>query len=103
MIDAARKIYASGGVGALYRGFWVSSVSPIYFLSVKLYILHLFISVYRPLQPQIVSGIFYISTYEGVRHVLGLRDFNLQIKVCAYFKYVFLKTDDVIRMLYLHF
>uniref|UniRef100_A0A6P4F3M8 Solute carrier family 25 member 44 n=1 Tax=Drosophila rhopaloa TaxID=1041015 RepID=A0A6P4F3M8_DRORH len=46
MVDCAMKIYKSEGVPGLYRGFWISSV-------------------------QIVSGVFYISTYEGVRHVLN--------------------------------
>ncbi|XP_053946013.1 solute carrier family 25 member 44 [Anastrepha ludens] len=46
MIDCAIKIYRSEGVPGLYRGFWISSV-------------------------QIVSGVFYISTYEGVRHLLN--------------------------------
>lgn len=46
LIDAAGKIYRSEGVSGLYRGFWVSSV-------------------------QIVSGVLYIATYEGVRHVLS--------------------------------
>lgn len=45
MFDAAYKIYKAEGVPGLYRGFWISSV-------------------------QIVSGVFYISTYEGVRHIL---------------------------------
>ncbi|KAG8248473.1 hypothetical protein J6590_039653 [Homalodisca vitripennis] len=45
MIDAACKIYQSEGASGLYRGFWVSSV-------------------------QIVSGVMYIATYEGVRHIL---------------------------------
>lgn len=45
MIDAARQIYKSEGASGLYRGFWVSSV-------------------------QIVSGVMYIATYEGVRHIL---------------------------------
>ncbi|CAK9824695.1 Solute carrier family 25 member 44 [Anthophora retusa] len=46
MIDAYKKIYQVEGVAGLYRGFWISSI-------------------------QIVSGVFYISTYEGVRHLLG--------------------------------
>lgn len=46
MVDACRKIYEAEGVAGLYRGFWISSV-------------------------QIVSGVFYVSTYEGVRHMLG--------------------------------
>lgn len=46
MIDAVKKIYKVEGVPGLYRGFWISSV-------------------------QIVSGVFYVSTYEGVRHILG--------------------------------
>lgn len=45
MFDAAGKIYTAEGVPGLYRGFWISSF-------------------------QIVSGFFYISTYEGVRHML---------------------------------
>lgn len=45
MFDAAYKIYRSEGVRGLYKGFWISSV-------------------------QIFSGVFYISTYEGVRHLL---------------------------------
>uniref|UniRef100_A0A1B0CHC3 Putative carrier protein n=1 Tax=Lutzomyia longipalpis TaxID=7200 RepID=A0A1B0CHC3_LUTLO len=46
MLDAGTKIYKSDGVSGLYRGFWISSV-------------------------QLISGVFYISTYESVRHVLG--------------------------------
>lgn len=46
MFDCAYKIYRSEGIPGLYRGFWISSV-------------------------QIVSGVFYISTYEGVRHLLN--------------------------------
>lgn len=46
MVDACRKIYQFEGAAGLYRGFWISSV-------------------------QIVSGVFYVSTYEGVRHILG--------------------------------
>lgn len=45
MFDAAFKIYKSEGARGLYKGFWISSV-------------------------QIFSGVFYISTYEGVRHLL---------------------------------
>ncbi|XP_056632063.1 solute carrier family 25 member 44 [Diorhabda carinulata] len=45
IFDAYGKIYRYEGFSGLYRGFWVSSV-------------------------QIVSGVFYISTYEGVRHIL---------------------------------
>jgi len=46
MIDACRKIYQTEGIPGLYRGFWISSI-------------------------QIVSGVFYVSTYEGVRHLLS--------------------------------
>ncbi|XP_014232620.1 solute carrier family 25 member 44 [Trichogramma pretiosum] len=46
MIDAYRKIYKLEGFSGLYRGFWISSI-------------------------QIVSGVFYVSTYEGVRHLLN--------------------------------
>lgn len=45
MVDCGIKIYKAEGIRGLYRGFWISSV-------------------------QIVSGVFYISTYEGVRHIL---------------------------------
>ncbi|CAG9853829.1 unnamed protein product [Phyllotreta striolata] len=47
MFDAYAKIYKYEGFKGLYRGFWVSSV-------------------------QIVSGVFYISTYESIRH--GMQD-----------------------------
>jgi len=46
MVDAACKIYKKEGFRGLYHGFWVSSI-------------------------QVMSGVFYISTYEGVRHLLG--------------------------------
>lgn len=46
MIDCGVKIFKNEGMPGLYRGFWISSF-------------------------QIVSGVFYISTYEGVRHILG--------------------------------
>lgn len=45
MLDCGSKIYRNEGVPGLYRGFWISSF-------------------------QIISGVFYISTYEGVRHLL---------------------------------
>jgi hypothetical protein len=51
--DALRKIYSQEGGRGFYRGFWVNSF-------------------------QVFSGIFYISTYEGVRHLmvtqLGVHD-----------------------------
>ncbi|CAK1553164.1 unnamed protein product [Leptosia nina] len=53
--DAISKIYRNEGVTGLYRGFWMSSF-------------------------QIISGVFYISTYEGVRHELGLHDVNPRLK-----------------------
>ncbi|XP_075222121.1 solute carrier family 25 member 44 isoform X2 [Lycorma delicatula] len=46
LLDAGKKIYKSEGFGGLYRGFWVSSI-------------------------QIVSGVMYIATYEGSRHILS--------------------------------
>ncbi|KAF5293084.1 hypothetical protein FQA39_LY13694 [Lamprigera yunnana] len=55
MIDAYMKIYSREGVGGLYKGFWVSSV-------------------------QIVSGVFYISAYEGVRYSLAQRDFDSRLR-----------------------
>lgn len=45
LFDAAFKIYKTEGPRGLYKGFWISSV-------------------------QIFSGVFYISTYEGVRHLM---------------------------------
>ena len=44
-IDAFRKIFKNEGFGGLYKGFWVSAF-------------------------QIVSGVFYITTYENVRTFL---------------------------------
>lgn len=55
MLDAGNKIYRAEGAAGLYRGFWISSV-------------------------QIFSGVFYISTYEGVRHVLGQYGAGAQTK-----------------------
>ncbi|XP_031626007.1 solute carrier family 25 member 44 [Contarinia nasturtii] len=49
LIDAACKIYQREGPRGLYKGFWISSM-------------------------QIFSGVFYISTYEGVRHLLSKYD-----------------------------
>ena len=54
MIDAYRKIYKLEGFSGLYRGFWISSI-------------------------QIVSGVFYVSTYEGVRHLLNQEATTAQI------------------------
>ncbi|XP_041983594.1 solute carrier family 25 member 44 [Aricia agestis] len=53
--DAISKIYRNEGISGLYRGFWMSSF-------------------------QIISGVFYISTYEGVRHELGKYDVNPKVK-----------------------
>ena len=50
--DAYKKISQTEGIRGLYRGFWISCF-------------------------QVVSGIFYVSTYEGVRHILdknGVQD-----------------------------
>lgn len=61
MWDCIRKIVDSEGLRGLYRGFWVSAF-------------------------QIVSGVFYVSTYEGVRLTLyqhGIRD-----RQVPYFLYV---------------
>lgn len=58
MADAWKKIYVMEGVSGLYRGFWISSI-------------------------QIVSGVFYITTYEGVRHLLGQSGFNHRMKALA--------------------
>ena len=57
--DAFRKILKSEGVRGFYRGFWVSSF-------------------------QVVSGIAYVSTYEGVRHVLGSSQLVTDTKVRAF-------------------
>ena len=58
MADAWKKIYTSEGIGGLYRGFWISSI-------------------------QIVSGVFYITTYEGVRHLLGQSGFSHRVRALA--------------------
>lgn len=55
MVDAGVKIYRAEGAPGLYRGFWISSI-------------------------QIVSGVFYISTYEGVRHLLTQNNVGTRTK-----------------------
>ncbi|KAK9728259.1 Mitochondrial carrier protein [Popillia japonica] len=55
MFDAYGKILRYEGFSGLYKGFWVSSV-------------------------QIVSGVFYISTYEGVRHILAQRNVDSKVR-----------------------
>ncbi|CAH1960100.1 unnamed protein product [Acanthoscelides obtectus] len=55
MLDAYGKIYRYEGFTGLYRGFWVSSV-------------------------QIISGVFYISTYEGARHILKQQNVNSNVR-----------------------
>lgn len=55
LLDACRTIYRHEGVAGLYRGFWISSF-------------------------QIVSGVFYISTYEGMRHLLTRSDIDSRLK-----------------------
>lgn len=54
MIDACQKIYRGEGMSGMYRGFWISSM-------------------------QILSGVFYVSTYEGVRHLLGKESSTVHI------------------------
>ncbi|XP_066996338.2 solute carrier family 25 member 44 [Anabrus simplex] len=53
--DAYKTIYRYEGMPGLYRGFWISSF-------------------------QIVSGVFYISTYEGVRFLLSRYDADSRLK-----------------------
>ncbi|XP_045541290.1 solute carrier family 25 member 44 [Papilio machaon] len=53
--DAITKIYQNEGISGLYRGFWLSSF-------------------------QIISGVFYITTYEGVKHELGKYDISPKVK-----------------------
>ncbi|XP_030746433.1 solute carrier family 25 member 44 isoform X2 [Sitophilus oryzae] len=55
MFDAYGKIYKYEGISGLYRGFWISSV-------------------------QIISGVFYISTYEGVRHILSKKNLDSRLR-----------------------
>ncbi|KAB0797101.1 hypothetical protein PPYR_08095 [Photinus pyralis] len=55
MIDAYIKIFRKEGFSGLYKGFWVSSV-------------------------QIVSGVFYISTYEGVRYSLAQKNIDSRFR-----------------------
>ncbi|XP_065338565.1 solute carrier family 25 member 44 [Cloeon dipterum] len=49
MMDACVQIRRTEGFRGLYKGFWVSAA-------------------------QLISGVFYISTYEGVRHLLKERE-----------------------------
>ncbi|CAL8082429.1 unnamed protein product [Orchesella dallaii] len=61
MWDCISKIVDSEGVRGLYRGFWISAF-------------------------QIVSGVFYVSTYEGVRQSLyhyGIRDSHVRALVAG--------------------
>jgi solute carrier family 25 protein 44 len=55
MFDAYGKIYRYEGIAGLYKGFWVSSV-------------------------QIVSGVVYISIYEGIRHLLAQRNVDSRVR-----------------------
>ncbi|CAG0915537.1 unnamed protein product [Notodromas monacha] len=50
-IDAFKKILKYEGVGGLYKGFWINTF-------------------------QIVSSVFYVTTYENVRHFMLARDFT---------------------------
>jgi len=57
--DAFRKISGTEGIRGLYRGFWISAF-------------------------QVVSGVCYVSTYEGVRYFLetnGVTDYRLKALV----------------------
>lgn len=57
--DAYRQISKTEGYRGLYRGFWISAF-------------------------QVVSGVAYVSTYEGVRHVLdsnGIKDMKVKALV----------------------
>ena len=55
--DAGRKILKQEGFRNLYRGFFVSCF-------------------------QVVSGICYVSTYEGVRHILGRVSKIICVRLC---------------------
>lgn len=55
LFDCGTKIYKTEGMRGLYRGFWISSF-------------------------QLISGVFYISTYEGVRHLLKQRGYGTSTK-----------------------
>jgi len=57
--DAGRKILRTEGVRGLYRGFFVSAF-------------------------QVVSGVFYVSTYEGVRHFLDSNSITQNSKIKAF-------------------
>ncbi|GAB6032091.1 hypothetical protein CHUAL_010455 [Chamberlinius hualienensis] len=45
-IDAFRKTFKSEGMAGLYKGFWINTI-------------------------QIASGVFYVTTYENVRHIMA--------------------------------
>lgn len=53
MFDAAFKIYNSEGARGLYKGFWISST-------------------------HILTGVIYITAYEGVRHLLSHYELSSQ-------------------------
>jgi solute carrier family 25 protein 44 len=50
-VDAFRKILKYEGAGGLYKGFWINTF-------------------------QIVSSVFYVTTYENVRHFMLANDFH---------------------------
>lgn len=73
MFDAYGKIYRYEGFTGLYRGFWVSSVQIISgiiynVLNTVSHFLYNFL------------GVFYISTYEGVRHILKQHNVHSNIR-----------------------
>ena len=83
--DAFHKILKYEGVKGLYRGFWIScfQVRSLIFLEKKKTVFFFVIFCRQHLEKkvvgfnlifcgdtQVVSGLCYVSTYEGVRHVL---------------------------------
>lgn len=72
MFDAYGKILRYEGFSGLYKGFWVSSVQIV---SGKLSRsgLDCHYSFF-------FTGVFYISTYEGVRHILAQRNIDSRVR-----------------------
>ena len=75
--DAYKQISRTEGVKGLYKGFWISCFQ-VYTVSNSIWIsAHLF-------HKQVVSGVCYVSTYEGVRYTLernGVTDLKLKALV----------------------
>lgn len=89
MLDAYCKILKTEGFSGLYRGFWVSSVQIVsgnLFSSLNQkwntanILKFLKSNCFCKISNKIWTGVFYISTYEGVRHLLAQRDVDSRMR-----------------------